>query len=157
MATVASSSPPRSLRQRLDHFLHEGFANEESPLYHAINAFLVALIFVSIISVALETVQSIYSRYQTFFDVSEIVIVSIFSVEYLINIYVAHDRKRYIFGPWGIIDLLAIVPSWLSIADLRALKVGRVLRVVRFLRLMRILRALKLAKLAARQADARRE
>ncbi len=158
MATLPTSGPASrpTWRARIDHVLHEGFANEGSPLYQVVNGVIVVLIFVSIISVALESVPSIYLPYRTFFEATEWIIVSLFTLEYLINIYVAHDRLRYVFGIWGIVDLLAILPSLLLLFDLRALKVGRVLSVLRFLRLMRILRALKLAKMASRSVDERR-
>ena len=118
---------------------------------------IVALILVSIVSVTLASVSDLYQRYRLLFDVSEALVVSLFTLEYAINIYVAPDRKAYVFGLWGAIDLLAILPSILLLFDLRALKVTRVLRVMRFLRLLRILRVLKLAKLAARQYDRSRE
>ncbi len=141
----------------LDRYLHEGFGNEDSSLYRHINTFIVFLIFVSIVSVTLASVTSIYEEHQAFFEVSEYVIVGIFTAEYLANIYVAHERRKYIFGWWGIIDFLAIAPSIFLMLDIRALKVARVLRVMRFLRLMRILRVLKLAKVAARQFEKRRD
>jgi voltage-gated potassium channel len=143
--------------KRVDWFLREGFGNEDSALFHSINRVIVALIFVSVASVVLASVPGIYAEYKPLFDASEAVIVAIFTAEYLINIYVAADRKRYIFGPWGIIDLLAVLPSILLFLDLRALKVGRVLRILRFLRMVRVLRVLKLAKTAVRQQRESRE
>ena len=62
------------------------------------------------------------------------------------NIYITKPRRRYIFGRWGIIDLLAIMPSLINLIDLQQVRVARILRVLRFLRLMRIL---KLAKVVA--------
>jgi len=95
------------------------------------------------------------------FDVSEKVIVGIFTLEYLLNIYAAKRKTDYVFGGWGIIDFLAIIPTYINLVvgifvpvsvvghiDLRAIKVLRVLRILRFLRLMRLLRLLKLAKTA---------
>jgi len=143
--------------QRVDRWLHDGFGDEDSPTFRAVNGVIVVLILVSIVSVTLASVSEIYNRFQILFDVSEAVIVVAFSLEYLINVYVAPDRKAYVFGLWGAIDLLAILPSIFLLFDLRALKVTRVLRVMRFLRLMRILRVLKLAKLAARQYERSRE
>jgi voltage-gated potassium channel len=143
--------------ERIDRWLHEGFGDEDSPTFRAVNGVIVVLILVSIVSVTLASVPELYARYQVIFDVSEIVVVAAFLLEYLINIYVARDRKAYVFGLWGAIDLLAILPSLLLLFDLRGLKVARVLRVMRFLRLMRILRVLKLARLAARQYERSRE
>jgi voltage-gated potassium channel len=143
--------------RRIDHFLHEGFGNEDSPLYHAINRVIVGLILLSVVSVTLASVRSIYEGHELIFDLSEVLVVTLFTIEYAINIYVAPNRKKYLLGPWGIIDLLAILPSILLLFDLRALKVTRVLRILRFLRLLRILRVLKLAKVAVRQYEKSRE
>ena len=131
---------------RVDHYIHEAFANETSPIYRVINDIIVLLIFFSIGSIVAASVDSFYLAHQKFFDISEMVVVIIFTIEYIANIYVAPVKTKYIFGPWGIIDFLAIAPSYLNIIDLRAIKVFRVLRVLRFLRLMRMLRLLKLAK-----------
>jgi voltage-gated potassium channel len=62
---------------------------------------------------------------------------------------VTRPSKSYVFSIWGLIDLLAVLPSAMSLAHLTGLplaRVGRLLRVVRFLRLLRIL---KLAKVMA--------
>lgn len=146
----------RRAGQLVDHTLREGFANEHSALYREMHAFIMVLIFLSVISVTLASMQDVYAEHELLFEWSEIVIVSIFTAEFLINIYVAENRRKYLFG-WGIIDFLAIAPTILLMLDIRALKVARVLRVLRFLRLMRILRVLKLAKVAAQQFERRKE
>ncbi|MBU0577817.1 ion transporter [Patescibacteria group bacterium] len=137
---------PMYLLARFDYWMREAFANEQSTLYRIVNDIVVLLIFFSIGSIIVASVEDIYLAHQKFFDVSEMIVVGIFTIEYLANIYVAENKLKYILGPWGIIDILAIVPSYLNVIDLRAIKVFRVLRVLRFLRLMRMLRLLKLAK-----------
>ncbi|MFH1012547.1 MAG: ion transporter [Candidatus Peregrinibacteria bacterium] len=144
---------PLYLWARIDNLLREGFSNERSKAYRIINDIIVLLIFFSIGSIVLASIEEFYLKYQTFFDTSEMIVVGIFTFEYIANIYVAKDKTKYIFGPWGIIDFLAIAPSYLNIIDLRAIKVFRVLRVLRFLRLMRMLRLLKLAKHVAKGAE----
>ncbi|MBI5421751.1 ion transporter [Candidatus Peregrinibacteria bacterium] len=137
----------------VDRFIHEGFGNEESKLYRIINDFIVLLILFSIVSILLDSVESIAVRYKTFFDISDWVVVFFFTLEYAANIYVAKRKKAYLFGVWGIIDFLAIIPTFLTGGiDLRAVKVLRILRVLRFLRMMRMLRLLKLAKTATTQS-----
>lgn len=135
---------------RIDYYLREGFANEQAKAYRIINDFIVLLIFFSIGSIVAASMEEFYLKYQSFFDISEMIVVIIFTLEYIINIYVAENKLKYILGPWGIIDFLAVAPSYLNIIDLRAIKVFRVLRVLRFLRLMRMLRLLKLAKHVAK-------
>lgn len=135
---------------RIDFWIHEAFANEQSTTYRIVNDIIVLLIFLSIGSIMAASMEDFYLAHQRFFDLSEMIVVILFTVEYAANIYVAKDKRKYIFGPWGIIDFLAIAPSYLNIIDLRAIKVFRVLRVLRFLRLMRMLRLLKLAKHVAK-------
>lgn len=97
------------------------------------------------------SVEEIYVKYQSWFDISENIVVGMFVFEYLANLYVAPRKGKYIFGVWGIIDFLAIAPSLVNFIDLRAVKVLRILRILRFLRLMRMLRLLKLAKHATKE------
>lgn len=138
---------------RLDYWIHEAFANESSQSYRFVNDIIVFLIFFSIGSIVAASVDTFYIAHQRLFDQSELVVIIIFTIEYAANIYVAPDKTKYLFGPWGIIDFLAIAPSYLNIIDLRAIKVLRVLRILRFLRLMRMLRLLKLAKHVAKAQD----
>lgn len=152
---MASRHPSRAPKKRgllatLDYWIHEAFGNEESLAYRIVNDVVVFLIFFSIASIVAASEEDLYAKYQSFFDTSETVVVGLFTVEYLANIYVAVSKRKYILGPWGIIDLLAILPSYLNVIDLRAIKVLRVLRILRFLRLMRMVRLLKLAKMAGK-------
>lgn len=135
----------------VDNFLHEAFGNEESRWYHIVNDILVVLILISIASIVLESEPAFAEKYARFFDVSEKIIVGLFTIEYIINIYVAQSKRKYIFGLWGFVDLVAILPTYLTFVDLRAVKVVRVGRILRFLRMMRLL---KLSKKAAAQYKA---
>ncbi len=68
----------------------------------------------------------------------ELISVAIFTIEYFLRIYVAERKLKYIFSFYGLIDLLAILPFYITRAiDLRSL---RVLRLFRLLRLIKILR-----------------
>ncbi|MCL6582193.1 MAG: ion transporter [bacterium] len=131
---------------RLHQLLAEAFLNKNSGSYRLVNTFLVGLILFSVISVTLESVPSVAKRWEGFFHWSELIIVGLFTIEYLINILVAEDKLGYIFGLWGLIDLIAILPSYFHLMDLRGIKMARTLRIVRFLRTIRMMRILKLAK-----------
>ena len=91
----------------------------------------------------MDTVASFREQYYVYLDIVEWVLVGIFTVEYLLNIYTAPDRKAYLFGIWGIIDLISVLPSYANLGNFAGLKVMRQLRILRF---MRILRILKLAR-----------
>jgi len=128
---------------RADWLVREAFSNQESRLFSFVSNFVILVIFFSIGSIIFESVESIRTKYNAFFKISEIVAVTIFVAEYAGMVYVTRPIRKYTLGVWGIIDFLAIAPSLVQMMDLRQLKVARILRVLRFLRLMRIL---KLAK-----------
>ena len=74
----------------------------------------------------------------------EIILVLIFTVEYTLRIVAAERRWKFICSPFGIIDLLAILPFYLSLGvDLRSLRVLRWFRLFRALKLLRYNRALR--------------
>ena len=94
------------------------------------------LIVLSLFLFALETLPEA-ERYKTWFAWSERVIVAIFSVEYALR--TAGKRLGYIFSFFGIIDLLAILPFYVSlgVVDLRSIRVLRLLRLLRVAKLQR--------------------
>ena len=136
------------MRSHLDKFLHKAFEDQNSSLFHKVNDVLALIILVSVGLIIAESVTSLEVPYRRFFQISEWMIVGIFTVEYLIYIYLAKNKKRYIFSLFGIVDLLAILPAYLVLftplfAPLIGLRVLRVLRVIRLLRLFRILKLLR--------------
>lgn len=134
----------------VDYWIREAFENEKSRTFGIVSNFVMAVIFYSIATIVLESIAGWEEEHQRFFRVSELIVVSIFMVEYIGNIYITRPRRQYVLGWWGMIDLLAIVPSLINFIDLRQFKVARILRVLRFLRLMRIL---KLAKVVVADVD----
>jgi voltage-gated potassium channel len=109
------------------------------------------LIFLSLIAYSLETLPHNSKEFSQFLDVFEIVCVVIFTVEYLLRIYISKNPFHYIFSFYGLIDLIAILPFYLSnILDARALRIFRVFRIFRSLKLIRYNRALYRFNLAAR-------
>jgi voltage-gated potassium channel len=94
-----------------------------------------AVILISLVSFSFETLPNLSPTWSAALRVVEVVTVTIFSLEYLIRLWVAPSRIRFATSFYGVIDLLAILPSILvSGLDLR------VLRSFRFLRLFRILK-----------------
>lgn len=92
---------------------------------------------VAVAAVALETVPAL-SSYSGVFHIIEIVIVTIFSLEYITRLYYSPNRFRYAFSFFGIIDLLAILPSFLGLTNLTFLKAARAIRIIRLLRMLRL-------------------
>lgn len=103
-----------------------------------------ALVIFSAISFSLETLPDLKPDIQRFLRYSEIVVVAVFTVEYLIRILVAKRKLRFIFSFYGLIDLLAILPFYLAFAvDLRTLRLLRFMRLLRMLKFVRYRAALE--------------
>jgi voltage-gated potassium channel len=108
------------------------------------------LILISLVSFTLVTFPHISDTTREFFAGIEIACVLIFSIEYLLRIYVAKKPLNYIFSFYGLIDLLAIVPFFFRLAvDLRVLRAFRIFTVFRALKLVRYNRALRRFHIAA--------
>ncbi|MCU4163287.1 ion transporter [Carboxylicivirga caseinilyticus] len=106
--------------------------------------FIQILILISLISFALETLPDITQQTRKILYIIEVVSVILFSIEYILRIYVSDKPLKYIFSFYGIIDLLAVLPFYLKFTiDLRALRIFRVFRVFRAFKLIRYSRALR--------------
>ena len=109
---------------------------------------IMALILLSVLSVVLESFAGIRARFETAFRVSEIVVVSVFTVEYLLRIWTAdflfpesrHPRLKYLLSPLALADLAAILPFFLPFVsvDLRFLRMARLYGLVRLLRVFKL-------------------
>ena len=105
--------------------------------------FIQALILISIITFSIETIPNLKPQTGTIIESIELVCVIVFTIEYLLRIFVADRKPKFIFSFFGIIDLLAILPFYLSFGvDLRSLRALRFLRLFRVLKLVRYNRAM---------------
>lgn len=106
--------------------------------------FIQLLIIASLVAFAIETLPNISEATLKGLNLFEIICVAIFTIEYLLRIYVAKKPLKYIFSFYGLVDFLAIFPFYLkTIYDLRALRAFRFFRVFRALKLIRYNNALK--------------
>ncbi len=103
------------------------------------------VILVSVLLVMLESVQHINARYNRFLKIAEWFITIIFTIEYIIRIIIVKKAWRYITSFYGIIDLMAVIPTYLSLVFIG----GQSLVVIRILRLLRVFRILKLSRYSA--------
>lgn len=109
---------------------------------------LLWLIILSVFIVIIESVPEIGGKYAVLFNAIEWVLTILFSIEYLLRIWVTTKTKEYVFSFWGIIDFLSVVPTYLSL-----LLVGvHYLVIVRSLRLLRVFRILKLTQFSSEAA-----
>ncbi|HPS26805.1 MAG TPA: ion transporter [Bacteroidales bacterium] len=103
---------------------------------------LLAIILLSIFLVILESISSIRMQYGYILRVLEWGITIIFTLEYLARIWVTEKPLKYIFSIYGVIDLLALLPTYLDFFFVG----GHNMIVIRALRLLRIFRIFKLSR-----------
>ncbi|MBT3607125.1 MAG: ion transporter [Candidatus Marinimicrobia bacterium] len=103
---------------------------------------LIITIILSIITVLLDSVAEYSQRYETLFNNAEWIFTILFTIEYLLRIYCIRLPTSYIFSFFGIIDFLALIPTYLSMI----LPGAEVLTVIRVLRVLRVFRVLKLVQ-----------
>ena len=103
---------------------------------------LLVTILISIALVMIESLGGISAENKKILRIMEWIITCIFSIEYLARTWTVDKPSKYIFSFYGIIDLLAILPSFLGLI----ITGGQSLMVIRALRLLRVFRILKLGR-----------
>ncbi|GGG41858.1 ion transporter [Bizionia arctica] len=105
--------------------------------------FIQVLILISIVTFTIETLPNLKPETRSILYIIEVFSVIVFTIEYLLRIYVTDKKLKFIFSFYGIIDLLAFLPFYLSFGvDLRSLRALRFLRLFRILKLVRYNRAM---------------
>jgi voltage-gated potassium channel len=101
---------------------------------------LLIVIIISVLLVMLESVPGIRRNHHELLVSLEWVITGIFTLEYITRIIIVKKPWRYIFSFYGVIDFLAVIPSYLGLLVISY----QSLMVIRVLRLLRVFRILKL-------------
>ena len=122
--------------------LHEIIFEADTPMGKAFDVALLIAIVISVIAVMLESVSGIKARYGQLLYVTDGVITVLFTIEYIARIISIRKPSRYIFSFFGIVDLLSILPTYLSLV----LSGAHLLAVIRIIRLLRIFRVFKLVR-----------
>lgn len=135
MATTAPSA-------RWRHKLHEVIFESDTPAGKAFDLALLAVILASILAVLLESVASVRARYGRELWLAEWAFTILFTAEYLLRLLAVRHPGRYARSFFGIVDLLAVLPTYLSVL----LPGTQAFLVVRALRLLRVFRILKLGE-----------
>lgn len=113
--------------------LHEVIYESNTAAGKAFDVSLLILIFSSILVVMFDSVESWRSLYGNAFFVLEWAFTILFTIEYILRLISIKRPLRYVFSFLGLIDLLAIIPSYLSVffVGAQSLLVLRVLRLIR--------------------------
>ena len=128
-------------RKRLAHIVFES----DDWASKTFDIVLLFMIFGSIFIAILDSVGSLRARYGELFLILEWVFTILFTIEYLLRIWLSRQPRGYIFSFFGMVDLLAILPTYLSFFVLNS----QLLTVIRALRLLRVIRILKLGRYVA--------
>jgi voltage-gated potassium channel len=133
-----TSQPQVPWRERL----HEIIFEADTPLGKGFDVALLLAIFLSILAVMLESVAGVRERYGPLLRAAEWFFTILFTIEYLLRLISVRRPLRYATSFLGVVDLLAIVPTYLSVFVAGT----QSLLVIRSLRLLRIFRVLKVAR-----------
>ena len=124
------------LRNRI-HIIVEGTDTRLGKLFDIV---LLIAILASVAVVMLDSVLYMRLQYGTLFLYAEWFFTILFTIEYMLRLFSAPNRFRYVFSFFGIVDLLSVLPSYLSLMFVGV----QYLLVIRILRILRIFRVLKL-------------
>jgi len=127
----------RRVRQRL----HEIIFEADTPAGRAFDLVLLLCIVLSVLAVLLESVSSIRASHGRLLRGAEWVFTVLFTAEYVARLLCVGRPRRYALSFFGVVDFLAIVPTYLSLIVAGT----QSLIVIRALRLLRVFRVLKLA------------
>ncbi len=137
------SRPPSrdSLRERVYHVIFD----HDTPAAKGFDILLLVLIGLSVLAVMLESVPELGRVHAGWFRGFEWCLTVLFTLEYIARLAVVRRRWRYALSFYGVIDLMAILPTYLELVVSDA----HYLMAVRVLRLLRIFRILKLSRFVA--------
>ena len=135
---MAKSNPKRN---RIKERIHEIIFEADTAEGKTFDILLLISILASVLVVMLESIPEIGARFGRLFFILEWTFTILFTLEYLLRLYSVYRPKQYALSFYGIIDFLAILPTYLSIF----IAGSQYLLVIRGLRLLRVFRIFKLA------------
>lgn len=126
----------------LKHRLYRTAFLTDTPAGRKFDLILIWAILISVFIVMLESISAISNRYFYLFSALEYAFTILFTIEYILRIVVHPRPFRYIFSFWGIIDLISILPTYLSffIAGYHYFLVIRIFRLLRVFRILKLTR-----------------
>jgi len=135
---MKGNSSSNSLRSRL----HEIIFEADTPAGKLFDVLLILSIVVSVVLVMLDSVSSIRQSYGDLLYLGEWVFTILFTIEYILRLYSVGRPLSYATSFFGVVDLLAILPTYLSFI----FPGSQYFLVIRILRVLRIFRVLKLVQ-----------
>lgn len=122
--------------------LHVIIYEADTPSGKFFDLALIIAILMSVVAVMLESVTGIYTEYKALFIILEWGFTVIFTVEYILRLICIAKPHKYAFSFFGIIDLLAILPTYIGLflveTNIHSLAIIRILRVLRIFRVLKL-------------------
>ena len=144
-----------TFRQRIFKIIDE--KNQATRLNRAFDIFIVGLIILNVVAIILESFKDLNATYRYEFYCFEVFSVVVFTVEYLLRLFTADFKYpnqskakaivSSVTSPLALVDLLAILPTYLPLLipiDLRFIRMLRLLRITRLFKINRYSRSLRL-------------
>ncbi len=139
------SKDPEALRERIRKVIHDS----DTPEGRRFDKWLIIVILLSLILVMFESMHAVRERYGALLKIAEAFFVLLFTIEYGLRLWSAHKPLKWALSFYGLMDLLAIVPSYLSLLwpGLRFLVVLRAVRLMRIFRILGLFNYMREARL----------
>ncbi|HMO85493.1 MAG TPA: ion transporter, partial [Lacipirellulaceae bacterium] len=133
-------SPEYHMRERLKEIVEQ----HDTPAGRVFDLVIQALILTSLASFSIETLPRLSPTARSWLAILEVVTVAIFTIEYLLRLWLADRPLKFALSFYGLIDLIAVLPFYLSVAiDLRSIRAIRFLRLFRAFKMVRYSRAIQ--------------
>jgi voltage-gated potassium channel len=139
------AQPPRESQTtgvRWKDALYEIIFEADTPAGRAFDIVLLWVISLSVLTVMLESVDSIAREYRGVLVLAEWIFTILFTVEYVLRLVIVRRPLRYARSFFGMVDLVACLPTYLSLV----LAGSQYLVVIRILRMLRVFRILKMGR-----------
>lgn len=130
----AGGHNPSDLQKRI----HEIIFEADTPAGRRFDLLLIIFILLSVFAMWWETTPGISPGTKTALHKAEWAFTIVFTIEYVMRLWCVKSPRMYAFSFWGIIDLLAILPSYLSLF-IPGAEYMLLIRSVRVLRIFRVL------------------
>ncbi|MEZ8112038.1 MAG: ion transporter [Candidatus Poseidoniaceae archaeon] len=137
-----TTSDVKATSSTMKEKIHEVIFEADTPSGKYFDIALLLSIIVSVIAVSLESIESIDKVYHSQLVIIEWFFTILFTIEYILRLYSTEHSVKYSTSFFGVVDLLAILPTYLSIF----IPGAQSLLVIRGLRLLRIFRVFKLSR-----------
>jgi len=123
----ATSKQPSLLRLRLNRYLF----GMDNPVGKFVNYSILALILASVFLSMLDTLPTIHSHWDTTITAFQVGVLWLFMCEYLLRVYAAHDRRKYVLSLYGIVDLLTVLPLLFGGPGSAIMRLARLIRIMK--------------------------